>query len=383
MHSQPTTRKDTRKLATTGQPGVYKRGTRYIVVWQHKGKQHKSYHRTLGEAKVAQGLRRQPGRSRPAARQAFPDYARDWLASYNGRTGRGLAKSTLAAYNRDLERWIIPFFIDSHLGEIEPPHVRAFRVQLENEPAALVTKRLVPDNTKKLAPASIKKILAPLKALLATAVEDGALQFNPAQGIRVKQSDGLPGKDKRDPIARAGMARILNALPDRERLLCLILAEAGVRISEALGLNWEDVQFGSKPQLHIRRQYYRGELKQLKTSKSHRSLPLTADLSQQLWTAKGSKQTGAIFCTRGGGRLSDHNVRRALTKACVTAGVDRVTCHTFRHTFASMLYHECKDISKVSGWLGHSDPAFTFRTYVHLLDDGLGEAPDWNVAKAA
>lgn len=52
---------------------------------------------------AARALRRQPGRTRPAARRMFPEYARDWLASYYGRTKRGLANSTREGYKRDMQ----------------------------------------------------------------------------------------------------------------------------------------------------------------------------------------------------------------------------------------------------------------------------------------
>ena len=48
--------------------------------------------------------------------------------------------------------------------------------------------------------------------------------------------------------------------------------------------------------------------------------------------------------------------------------------HTFRHTCASLLFAEGKNVKQVQEWLGHADPGFTLRTYVHLLDDGLGDA---------
>ena len=49
-----------------------------------------------------------------------------------------------------------------------------------------------------------------------------------------------------------------------------------------------------------------------------------------------------------------------------------VSFHAFRHTWASLLFDEGRNIKQVSEWLGHSDPAFTLRTYVHLLDEGVG-----------
>jgi integrase len=80
-----------------------------------------------------------------------------------------------------------------------------------------------------------------------------------------------------------------------------------------------------------------------------------------------------VFATRDGGRLADRNLRRVLDAAGERAGLDWVHFHTFRHTCASMLFDAGKNIRQVCDFLGHADPAFTLRTYVHLIDGGLGE----------
>jgi Phage integrase family len=51
-----------------------------------------------------------------------------------------------------------------------------------------------------------------------------------------------------------------------------------------------------------------------------------------------------------------------------------VSFHTFRHTCASLLFANGKDIKQIQTWLGHADAAFTLRTYVHLLEEGVGSA---------
>src|SRR4051794_17575801 len=80
----------TPKMERTRHPGIYRRGGRYVVVWQHRGRQHKSFHRTLGEAREAKGAR-QAGESRPTTRATFEGYALGWLDTYQGRTSRGLS----------------------------------------------------------------------------------------------------------------------------------------------------------------------------------------------------------------------------------------------------------------------------------------------------
>src|SRR5438132_10072604 len=63
----------------------------------------------------------------------------------------------------------------------------------------------------------------------------------------------------------------------------------------------------------------------------------------------------------------------ACQPAAEEAGVPWAGFHTLRHTCASRLFAEGRNAVQVQRWLGHSDPGFTLRTYVHLLNDDLGE----------
>ena len=126
--------------------------------------------------------------------------------------------------------------------------------------------------------------------------------------------------------------------------------------------------------LHVRRQCYRGKLRRLKSHNGRRTVPIPAELARALWVARPAGGSGPMFATRNGTRFSDRNVRRVLDAATERAGVPWVSFHTFRHTCASMLFDGGKNVAQVAAWLGHSDPAFTLRTYVHLMDQGLGNA---------
>jgi len=64
---------------------------------------------------------------------------------------------------------------------------------------------------------------------------------------------------------------------------------------------------------------------------------------------------------------------RAFKPAAGEAGVPWAGFHTLRHTCASRLFDEGRNAVQVQRWLGHSDPGFTLRTYVDLLNDEPGE----------
>jgi integrase len=66
---------------------------------------------------------------------------------------------------------------------------------------------------------------------------------------------------------------------------------------------------------------------------------------------------------------------RVLKPAARAAGVEWAGFHTFRHTCATRLFRAGWNAVQVQIFLGHSDPGFTLRTYVHLLDEDLPEVP--------
>jgi integrase len=82
-----------------------------------------------------------------------------------------------------------------------------------------------------------------------------------------------------------------------------------------------------------------------------------------------------VFTSRNGNPLRPNNLtRRTLKPAAEEAGVPWAGFHTFRHTCASMLIAEGRNVVQVQRWLGHHSPAFTLATYGHLMDNGVGEA---------
>jgi integrase len=364
------------KLEKTKKPGVFRqhkgkcpRGERcdcpYVVIWRDRAKkQHKRTFHTYALAVEAKG-RRDGGDRRAASRADFEDYARDWLTSYRGRTKRGrISDRTRKLYRRDVERWAIPFFAGSKLAEIEPPEVRAFVTHLE---------------AAGLRASTVRSVLAPVRAMLATAVEDGSLASNPAREIRIGGDSDEQAEDAAEirALTKAELRELFAEIPDEWRPFFELLTQTGLRISEAIGLQWRDVELGESPELHVRRQDCRGEVGPLKTKNSRRDLPLSPSLARWLWReSRGKRDTAPIFTTKAGTPLSDRNVdRRVLGPAKLAAGVPWVTFHTFRHTCASLLFEDGRrDVKQVSKWLGHANASFTLDVYVHLMDDGKGDA---------
>lgn len=218
--------------------------------------------------------------------------------------------------------------------------------------------------------------LTPLKLLFATALDDGLIRHSPAVTVRVnRHREGEPDDEQVKAMTRAELARLMLAVPASNQLMLKTLIETGARSTELFGLNWGDLQDG---RISIRRGYNKvtHEIVDLETPASRRTLPLTPELAAELGESRGDhSDDDPMFATRTGTRYSYRNVYRTLSKAATDAKLDwSPGLHAFRHARASMLLDAGRNIAQVSRWLGHSDANFTLRTYVHLMNDGIGEA---------
>jgi len=233
-----------------------------------------------------------------------------------------------------------------------------------------------------------------VKALLATALEDGAMRLNPAAGLRLLPAASETGEEKIKALTEAEVAAILAHVPElagnaRPRLFFEFLVHSGCRIGEAVEARWSDIDLGER-WLHVRRRYYKGRVGLPKGSKT-RKVRLTEQMARSLWRLRAETRAGdddPIFLSEKGLRIDQSNwMSRILKPAAANAGLgewieklgraDRaeswVGFHTFRHTAATVRFRNGWNAVQVQKFLGHSDPGFTLRRYVHLLPEDLPE----------
>lgn len=262
----------------------------------------------------------------------------------------------------------MPFFATraATLAELEPRDVRQFIAWLFDEKA----------QERALSLSTVRNHVAALRALLVTAVEDGVIRHNPAAGVRISRPGVSLSADvdrTRRAFTRTELRAFLEARPDEWRLFFELLAHTGVRISEALELRWAEVKW-TEARLRVRRQIYRGVVGQPKSRFGKRDIPLSPRMLDELRSREGW-QDALIFASVTGGHWTDNGIRRnVLRPTADAAGVPWAGFHTFRHTTASLLFDAGRNVKHVQEWLGHSDLGLTLRTYVHLMDDGLGDA---------
>ncbi|HEV7586447.1 MAG TPA: site-specific integrase, partial [Solirubrobacteraceae bacterium] len=308
------------------------------------------------------------------------EYAEEWIEAYRGRGRKGFREGTRDEYRRQLDAYIYPYFGTRKLAAIKPKLVNDFVGHLCQQTRPAPTKedkeRVVP-----LSDATVRNIMSPLRACLASAVRDGLIRHNPAREVDLPHRPNVE-RDEDETVKAMSteeLSTLLGLIPDRHRLLFRVLAATGLRISEAIALQWRHLELdGSTPHVKVRRALVKGRMGPPKSRHGRRNVPLDAELVQALRTARRDSEwpgdDDLVFPAGNGNALSQSNLRRdALTVARGEANLSWVGFHTFRHTCASMLFAQGRNAVQVQRWLGHHSPAFTLATYVHLLDGDLGE----------
>jgi integrase len=354
-------------LVATSTPGVYRRGGRYVVRYRDpQGRQRQRAAATLAEARALRSAMLADvarGEYRALSRTTFADYAKTWITTYQGRTARGIRPETVADYKRDLDKDAIPFLGRLRLAEIEPRDIKAYAAHIQN---------------RGVRPATVRLAVAPVRALLATAVEDGLIRSNPAAGLRIATlhtSTDVSGETPK-ALTEDELRRILSNVPDRWRLFVELVAHTGLRIGEAVALRWTDIDLTAR-RLSVRRRWYRNAYAPPKSRYGRRTIPLTPGMTEKLREHHGpdaSSKDALVFPSRAGTPLDPANLSdRVLKPAAQKAGVPWAGWHTLRHTCGTLLFRHGANAKQVQHWLGHHSPAFTLATYVHLLPD---DAPD-------
>jgi len=242
-----------------------------------------------------------------------------------------------------------------------------------------------------LARGTLKGTLQTLSGLLDRAVEDGWLPKNPARGLASELTPTATATEVEeievftpDELARLLVVAEQDYSAWHPFLLCL--ARSGIRLGEAVALEWRDVDVERRVLL-IRRSERRGRVSVPKSGKARR-----VDMSRQLTRAladlkslqeaeaalAGRPAPARVFLSPGpAGPIRDDAFRNHVwTPILRRAGLRYRKPHTLRHTFASLLIEAGEALKYVQEQLGHHSPAFTLAVYGHLLPRGDRRAVD-------
>lgn len=366
------------KLERTRHPGIYKRGSRYVVAYRVAGRQKRESTRTLAAARALKSARQADiarGEFHEASRIRFRDYASEWVERYQGR-GRGFRESSREDYRRHLERYAFPFF-DGRLNrrtvsQVTPHDVARF--------VGWLCEQTSPSG-RPLSDSTVRNIVSVVSACMSTAVREGLIRHNPVRDVALPHRPAVEEleADEVRVLSPDQLTAFLSMVHPRHRLFFGVLAATGLRLSEAIALQWRHVSLdGSSPHVDVRRAWVRGRIHPPKSRHGRRSVPLAPDLVLKLRAARAASEwpgdEDLVFPSLTGTHLRPSNLRRRVLKPVAEEmGAPWAGFHTFRHTCASLLFARGSNAKQVQKWLGHHSAAFTLATYIHLLDDDAGE----------
>ncbi|MFV0461155.1 MAG: site-specific tyrosine recombinase XerD [Actinomycetales bacterium] len=294
---------------------------------------------------------------------------------------RGLAINSLAAYRRDLRRYAD--YLDSE-GVTQAQDVTAAQVS-----GFLTTIRQGTDGRPALSAASAARAVVAVRgwhrflALEGTVTEDVAAQVRPpATPQRLPKA--LTQIQVRRLLEAAGVGDTPIGL--RDRALLEVLYATGARISEAIGLDLDDLpeqvlradrapsEGGSDPDSAQVRLLGKGDKERIVPLGSYAQAALQAYLVRGrpalVTTGRG---TAAVFVNVRGGRLSRQSAWSALSAAAERAHLGvQVSPHTLRHSFATHLLEGGADVRVVQELLGHASVTTT-QMYTKVTIDTLRE----------
>jgi len=271
---------------------------------------------------------------------------------------RRVSPRTLRAYTSDLLQF--GRYLEEDLGaapapsQIDTLSVRGFVAQLTRSG---------------IAKSSIARKLSAVRSYLRHAVREGRVEVSPAEGVPTPRvPKGLPRGLSVDE-----MFNLLDRIADddpaslRDRALLELLYAAGLRVSELVALNREDLDLSGR----IVRVLGKGNKERLVpfVGKAADALERWLDRSGSLRAR--AVEPSAVFLNLRGGRLTDRSVRRILDRRLREAAIHaHLSPHALRHSFATHMLGAGADLRAIQELLGHASLSTTQR-YTHVDTDSL------------
>lgn len=314
-----------------------------------------------------------------------------WLEQWIGereQTGR-VRESTVTAYRSHIRLYLIPKLGRVKLRDLRPGHVQKFVDEL-----ASGTER---------GGSTVLRILATLRSALTTAVKRQLIGMNPASTKLLELPEAA--RPKVAPWSPEQLGTFLDSVAAHPLgALFELIASAGMRRGEALGVRWSDIDLeagvvtvrqqitqiqkkraGAQPECPVcgdrhagvgygKPKTRSGEDRIIELDSGAVGVLLLHRLAQDAERAEWGdayRDHGLVFARPGGDPLAPGDITELFAELVAAAGLRHVRLHDLRHGHASLLLASGADMSLVSKRLGHSSITLTVDTYSHLLE-GVG-----------
>lgn len=260
---------------------------------------------------------------------------------------------------------------------LKMPMAALFKVEHDNRP---------------LAPGTIHVYHRTLSAVLRIAVKWGYIPTNPAEKADLPSIARRRAKYLDEPDARR-LLTLLQDEPIKWRTLVTFDLLSGLRRAELMGLRWCDVDLDNQL-LHIRQtwNYLPGKgcyVDTPKTADGERPLRLSRTAVQLLsqlkeWQVQQAAALGdvwnneddRVFTSEDGSPLFPDSITNWFADFIKRSGLPKVTVHSLRHTYASLMIADGTPLVVVSHSLGHAQVSTTNNIYAHVIADAEAKATE-------
>ncbi len=307
-----------------------------------------------------------PGSGSRHSQQRFLGWIDEYLTHISSE--RGLSTNTVAAYRRDLGTWT-RFCAEAGIdgADVRPDDITEYLARLRaGRPPARVP----------LSDSSVARMLVSVRSLYRFLAREDLIDHDPTAKV------GSPKRGRSIPkaISVVDVERLIETPADdvlgrRDRAILETLYGAGLRISELVGLDVDDVDLDEGSVLVRLGKGSKGRRVPLgRAARSAVGDYISRGRTQLLARARsGPAARGALFLNARGGRLSRQGCWKLLKGHAERAGLEaRVSPHTLRHSFATHMLDAGADIRVVQELLGHASLATT-QVYTLVSDARLRE----------
>ena len=348
----------------------------YARSFVYRGKRYSVYAKKLGdlEKKVVEKKEKlEHERERRNAELTLDEYFNEFQQErvFN----KSVKPSTVATHKRVYRNRIKPEFGNTLIVDIEKRAIKQFQRQ----------------QAEKYKPGTVNQTMAVLSAVLSGAVEDDILTVNPCRGIHSLKDDSDILQNGHRALSTEELQNFFKYAVDSSWYcdLFYFLLWTGCRISEALALNWTDINY-KKRQISITKTLTTDENEVLvvgkspKTQSGKRTLPMNDKLIKLLKKHRADQKAlfgdsvasidTLVFLNQWGKMARRNSVASAIEFTIKRAEADGVTidrfgAHAFRDTYATIAADSGMRPETLQRLLGHSDIRETMNTYYHSTDD--------------
>lgn len=291
-------------------------------------------------------------RAESAGRITVADAARSWLESKRASVTPGTMSNYTTGVKHITETGRLGNF---YLKDVTHESIEEWVLEL----------------SKAVKPKTVRNSFGALNGVMKRALRDKRIASNPCEGVE------LPRVEKKEmTVPTIEQVRIMAEAAGKHSEIVLFLAMTGLRWGELAGLQVQDVNLNAG-RLHIRRQLTgsSGKLSEsLPKYGKKRIVPLIAQAKEIVASRiKNKSHNALVFTTERGSALRNQNARRDwFNEAAKQAGLEGLTPHELRHTFASIAIASGANVKALQQALGHHSAAFTLDQYGHLFPDDLG-----------